>query len=214
MIAAVWEAGYDPTLVAGQLAIDPPEPLDGMDNDGNGVIDDWNGPTYDHQLMPSPAPRHPPSPELASRLGLQFALEKGQLDLRYGVDTAGNTDESDESAGATPQTLVYPNLISIGATGSAGNAAAFSTYGEGVRLYALGDGNAVVAPGGQVMRTLGTSFAAPTVARAAAAMLAVNPDLTPAEVIEGLTSTARGEGAIDLPLLDAGAAVRWARARR
>jgi subtilisin family serine protease len=365
VIAAVWEGGYDPDLFAGQLAIDPAEPLDGRDNDGNGVTDDWNGPTFDMYFRPTRDPVHRPSPELAARIGLQFALEKGLLDIGYGEDSpearfvaqrsreadvveqvedvrvsrefngwahgtwvasliadgapfvrlytvtsfpgivdpdpvplteedtdrwaeslpgigarlrganvrvvnmswimtadniardflltgqesdpvrageraaaiharlteaisglirdcpdilfvaaAGNTDQTEESARATPQTLVHPNLLVVGGTGVTGNPTAFSTYGDNVRLYALAEGNRVRAPGGQVMRASGTSFAAPTVVRAAAAMLAVNPELMPAEIIEGLTATARGEGAIDLPLLDAGAAVRWARARR
>lgn len=364
VVAAVWEAGYDPDLFASQLAIDPAEPLDGRDNDGNGVIDDWNGPTFDMHFRPTRDPVHLPSPELASRIGLQFALEKGLLDLNFGEDSpearfvaqrsrdadvreqvedvrvsreffglvhgtwvagliadgapfvrlytvtsfpgvvdpdpvalteedtarwaaslpaigarlrganvrlvnmswvmtadgiardmlasgvesdparaaergsavhaqlteaisalirdcpdilfvaaAGNTDQSEESARATPQTLVYPNLLVVGGTGITGNPTAFSTYGENVRLYALAEGNRVRAPGGQVMRASGTSFAAPIVVRAAAAMLGVNPELTPTDLIEGLTFTARGENSVDLPLLDAGAALRWARAQ-
>lgn len=363
VIAAVWEGGYDPTLFPGQLAFDPAEPLDGVDNDGNGVVDDWNGPTYDMWFRPNSSPYHTPSPELTARMGLQFALEKGLLDLGYGDDTpearfyaqraqqagaaeqiadvratsewggwvhgtwvasliadqapfvrlytvtsfpgndhpdplqqteveaerwaaslpsiaarmrgagvrivnmswggsadgnardllrsgaetdpvraaergavidqivrdaveavirdspdilfvaaAGNTDQTEEGSRSTPQTLVYPNLVIVGGVGTAGNATAFSTYGAGVRLYALAEGNVVRAPGGQVMRASGTSFAAPTAVRAAAAMLAVNPGLTPVQVIEGLLATAHGEGASTLPLLDEGAAVRWARA--
>jgi len=362
VVAAVWEAGYDPSLFPGQLARDPAEPLDGIDNDGNGVIDDWNGPTYDMHFRPTQAAFHTPSPELARRLGLQFALEKGLLDLGYGDDTAearfvaqrsreadaaeqiedvrasaewggwshgtwvasligdtapfvrlytvtsfpgndhpdpvrqeeadverwaaslpaiaarmrgagvrivnmswggsadgnasdllrsgaetdpvkaaqrgavidrilrdavsavirdcpdilfvaaaGNTDQTEEGSRSTPQTLVYPNLLVVGGTGKAGNATAFSTFGAGVKLYALAEGNEVRAPGGQIMRASGTSFAAPTTVRAAASMLAVNPDLTPVQLIEGLLATAHGEGAATLPLLDAGAAVRWAR---
>lgn len=364
VIAAVWEGGYDPALFPGQLAFDPAEPLDGVDNDGNGVVDDWNGPTYDMWFRPSPSPYHTPSPELTARMGLQFALEKGLLDLGYGDDTpearfyaqraqeagaaeqiadvrataewsgwvhgtwvasliadqapfvrlytmtsfpgndhpdpvqqteveaerwaaslpsvaarmrgagvrivnmswggsadgnardllrsgaetdpvraaergavidrivrdaveavirdspdilfvaaAGNTDQTEEGSRSTPQTLVYPNLVIVGGVGAAGNATAFSTYGAGVRLYALAEGNEVRAPGGQIMRASGTSFAAPTTVRAAAGMLAVNPGLTPAQVIEGLLATAHGEGASTLPLLDEGAAVRWARTR-
>ncbi len=365
VVAAVWEAGYDPTLFSGRLAFDPAEPIDGRDNDGNGVIDDWNGPTYDMYLRPGPAAMHPPSPELAARLGLQTALEKGLLDLRYGDDTpearfaaersrdadlaeqiadvrtsaewsgwvhgtwvaslisdtapfvrlytitnfmvddhpdpvrvneadmqrwadtlpavgarlrgagvrivnmswggdadgiardllrsgeetdpvraaeraavmhqlfrdavsalirdcpdvlfvaaAGNSDRTAEQAQSTPQTLDHPNLLVVGGANASGGVTAFSTYGDEVRLYALAEGNQVRVPGGQIMRASGTSFAAPTAVRAAASMLAVNPDLTLVQVIEGLIATAHGEAAVDLPLLDIGAAVRWARARR
>lgn len=40
VVVAVWDGGYDPALFPGQLATDQSEPLDGRDNDGNGVVDD------------------------------------------------------------------------------------------------------------------------------------------------------------------------------
>jgi serine protease AprX len=64
------------------------------------------------------------------------------------------------------------------------------------------------------MTASGTSFASPLTVRAAAAMLAANPGLTPAQVIEGLTATARPAAGTDLPLLDPRGALRWAEARR
>lgn len=362
---AIWESGYDPSLFEAQQAIDPAEPLDGRDNDGNGVVDDAFGPTFDTLMRPTRDRMLLPSPEFAARLGLQTALEKGLSDLGYGDDTpearfvaqrsreaaaaeqiadvrvatewnnwahgtwvasliadgapfvrlyavnvlpfndnpdpvpfveedaermaallpgvasrlrgagvrvvnmswgstadewashlletgremdpekatergraiariirdgvdalirdspdilfvagAGNSDQSDASQAATPQTLDRPNLLTVGGAGRSGNATAFTTYGTSIRLYALAEGNVVRAPGGQVMRRSGTSFAGPLAARAAAAMLAANPELTPVQVIEGLVGTARGEAASTLPLLDTGAAVRWAQARR
>jgi subtilisin family serine protease len=84
---AIWDSGYDPALFGGQLAIDPAEPLDGRDNDGNGVVDDWNGPTYGYRLEPIAAPLPPPSRELAPQLAFQMALQKGTSDLRFGYDT-------------------------------------------------------------------------------------------------------------------------------
>ena len=84
---AVWESGFDPNLFPGQLAIDPAEPLDGVDNDDNGVIDDAFGPTFDAMVRPTQQRLPPPSPEFAARLGLQIAIEKGLSDLAYGDDT-------------------------------------------------------------------------------------------------------------------------------
>lgn len=365
VIVTVWEAGFDTTLFAGRMAADPAEPLDGLDNDGNGVVDDVWGPTFGFDLEPSHAPLPVPSPTLASRLGLQMALEKGLQDLRFGLDTpearfaavrsqqasqqeqtldvaasgewfswahgtwvagliadgapwtrlsllnlypfgnqdrptrfeeadaeqfarrlrdaaprlrgagvrvvniswglnadglaqrllitgaetdparaaergrtitatmrdafdglmaacpdilfvaaAGNTDQSTDIAGSIPQTLDRPNLLVVGATGRSGHPTTFTSYGAGVRLYALGEAVQVRAPGGQIMTASGTSFASPLTARAAAAMLSANPALTPAQVIEGLTATARPAEGADLPLLDAHAALTWAEARR
>lgn len=362
---AVWESGFDPSLFTAQIAIDPAEPLDGVDNDGNGVIDDAFGPTFDRRVQPTQERMLLPSPEFAARFGLQNAIEKGLSDLRFGEDTpearfaarrsrdagveeqladvrvsqewdvwshatwvasliadpapfvrlyafnilpfgvdpdpvrfeeedaarmaallpaaaarmrasgvrvvnmswgstaddwaehlrttgvetdperavargaaiaetvgaavagvirdspdilfvagAGNSDQSDDSQAAIPQTLDLPNVLVVGGAGTAGNATAFTTYGGRVRLFALAEGNIVRGPGGQVLRRSGTSFAGPIAARAAASMLAVNPTLTSAEVVEGLLATVQPAGDGALPLLDAGAAVRWARARR
>jgi hypothetical protein len=363
VVVTVWEAGFDTTLFGGRMAADPAEPLDGLDNDGNGIIDDIWGPTFDYGLQPSDAPLPVLSTTLASRLGLQTALEKGQQDLRFGLDTAearfvaarsqqaseqeqtldvvvsgewfgwahgtwvagliadgapwtrlsllnlypfhqdrptaleeadaerfarrlqdaaarlrganvrivniswglnadavaqlllvsgaetdperarergqaiaatmrdafdglmaacpdilfvaaaGNTDQTTDIAGSIPQTLDRPNLLVVGAAGRSGQPTAFTSYGGGVRLYALGEGVSVRAPGGQTMPASGTSFASPLTARAAAAMLSANPALTPAQVIEGLTTTARPAEGADLPLLDSRAALRWAEAR-
>jgi subtilisin family serine protease len=130
------------------------------------------------------------------------------------VAAAGNTDQTTDIAETIPQTLDSPNLLVVGATGRSGQPTAFTSYGEGVRLYALGEAVQVRAPGGQIMTASGTSFASPLTARAAAAMLAANPALTPAQVIEGLTATARPAADADLPLLDPRGALRWAEARR
>lgn len=87
VVVAVWDSGFDTTLFPGQLAHDPAEPLDGRDNDGNGVADDWNGPTYDAGLMPRTSSIMLPTKFLQSRMAAQMAFDKGQLDLRYGFDT-------------------------------------------------------------------------------------------------------------------------------
>jgi subtilisin family serine protease len=84
---AVWDSGFDETLFPGQLAQDPAEPLDGIDNDGNGVIDDTNGPTYDTALKPRAGAIMQPTQWLRTRLGSTVALAKGELDLNYGLDT-------------------------------------------------------------------------------------------------------------------------------
>lgn len=361
---AVWDGGYDPALFGGQLAIDPSEPLDGQDNDGNGVIDDWNGPTYDYSLRPISTPYPPPSPELAPQLAFQMALSKGLLDMQYGAATAeadlfgrrsreagpadqlndtllyeevgirshgtqvaseiadgapfvrlynlsaiyccngpissqeleagmgrwakavaavgprlrranvrvinlswsltkadilagltqagsgmtesaaakradalfkeadnglrdlvkacpdilfvvgaGNSNQDDEIFAATPQSIVAPNVLIVGAAGTNGRPTSFTTFGDGVGIYAWGEAVPVRTPGGTKMRNSGTSMAAPLVSRAAASMLAANPNLNPAQLVEGLKATATlGEGGIRL--LHPADAISWAKARK
>jgi hypothetical protein len=48
---AVWDTGLDYTLFAAHLAADPAEPLDGRDNDGNGVVDDVHARLTPTQLI-------------------------------------------------------------------------------------------------------------------------------------------------------------------
>ncbi|MGL5837543.1 MAG: S8 family serine peptidase [Sphingorhabdus sp.] len=338
---AIWEAGFDATAFAGQLAFDPAEPLDGRDNDGNGIVDDAFGPTFDPYLRPTARTNQPMTNALAKRLPLQLALMKGELDLGYGDDTpearlfaqrsreatpaeqiedaltyqevrglshatwvssiiadnapfvrlynlqavpfgddpepvpldeasmarweavllaavsrareagvrivnmswgsnadevaqklrargletdpekartraaaiqrrvvallekvfraspdmlfiasAGNSNQSDHILAAAPSDMREPNLLIVGATGISGKPTTFTTFGNNVRLYALGEGNAIRGLGGMRMRASGTSFAAPETVRAAANMLAANPKLTTTQLINGLVSTA------------------------
>jgi subtilisin family serine protease len=129
------------------------------------------------------------------------------------VAGAGNSDQPAEVARYIPQTLGVPNLLVVGGTGSGGRPTGFTTFGEGVAIYGPAEGIAVRGLGGLRMRSSGTSFSGPYVARIAASMLAVAPGLKPAALVAGLKETATaGEGGIRLA--DAGAAVRWAAARR
>lgn len=87
VVVAIWDSGFDPDIFPGQLAIDPSEPVDGRDNDGDGIVDDWNGPTYDAHMRPDASPLKRASNELSSQLGFQMALYKGTTDLMSGLDT-------------------------------------------------------------------------------------------------------------------------------
>lgn len=359
---AIWDTGFDTDLFGGQMAVDPAEPLDGRDNDGNGVIDDIHGPTFGPMMEPSPYSVQPPSALLAPQLDFQRVLFKGQSDLNYGLDTpearimarrareadvvaqeqdydaskeigdrshgtfvasqvldgapwvrlfalrmlpggyfpkqvpttekelealivqlpntvrrmrgagvrvvnmswvavkasmartliesgaetdperaqvraaamyerlnvalsemirsapdilfvaaAGNSNQSDESYAALPQMIDAPNILVVGAVSRSGTPAAFTTFGKKVQIYAPGDAVRGRWPGGGMLLGSGTSYAAPSITRAAAAMLAVNPKLTPGEVIQGLRATATA-GEDGVQLVHPAHAVDWARA--
>lgn len=361
VVVAVWDSGIDQTIFPGQLAADPSEPIDGIDNDGDGIIDDWNGPTFDQHMRPDPSPMKRASTALAEQLAFQGALYKGTADIQYGLDTAearlfaargreapaadqeldavlweemgsrshgtavaseiadgngfvrlfsvsaqpwgndprevvvdeamnnrwvaavgqlaakfhaarvrvvnmswgytvdeiadklmryggvtdqaqatarakamwtkadaamrrllaacpdilfvnsaGNSNQTDEIFASTPQTTSAPNLLVVGATGTSGLPTSFTTYGSGVKLYAWGQAVPLRVPGGMRMRMSGTSMAAPLVTRAAAQMLAANPRLTPTQLIEGLMASATADQP-GMKLLHPAAALEWAR---
>jgi len=362
VVVAIWDSGIDTSLFPGQLAADPAEPIDGRDNDGNGLIDDWNGPTFDWQGDPTLSPVKPLSKELAPQLAYQLTLVKGNHDLGAGLDTpearvfvdrarngstedqaldallweevggrshgtgvaseiadgapyvrlfntngepwgndprpividearndrfvayvrtlgarfrsagvrlvnmswsytvdevedlllrhggetdrtrarvratamrakadaalrnliavcpgtlfvaaAGNSNQSDDILAGTPQTIRAPNLIVVGATSTSGTPTGFTTYGKDVGIYAWGQDVPLRVPGGMIDHWQGTSMAAPLVVRAAAQMLALNPKLTPAQLIVGLRASATTDPA-GLKLLHPANAVAWAKA--
>jgi len=125
---------------------------------------------------------------------------------------AGNSDQPAEIFQAMPQSIVAPNVLVVGATGTGGRPTSFTTFGRNVDLYALGEAVALRWPGGMRARSSGTSEAAPMVARAAAGMFAVKPSLKVADVVRGLKVTATsGDGGIKL--LQTAAAIRWAKVR-
>ncbi len=129
-------------------------------------------------------------PDPVIQTAIQHAQSKGILV----VAAAGNMALS-EGFDPTPGDLAfnnppsypaaYPGVLAVGATGPDGIRAAYSDTGSYVAMMAPGgsaDGVAadefpVLTPGGGTGNTLGTSFAAPQVAAAAALILSVNPAL-------------------------------------
>lgn len=115
-------------------------------------------------------------------------------------------------------------VISVGATDATGRRASFSNFGTDVALSAPGvnilstANDGTTTPGADTYGTAnGTSFATPQVAGVAALMLAVNGNLTPAQIQQKLQGGARAAilptstSCTALPagsgILDAGAAV-------
>ncbi|MGW9404864.1 S8 family peptidase, partial [Arthrobacter sp. NPDC055585] len=123
---------------------------------------------------------------------------------RNAVVVASAMNDSRPVADATPANC--EGVIAVGATGPDGRWAYYSNYGPGVDIMAPG-GNMRLGEQAGVLSTLnfgqtdpalesyafyqGTSMAAPHVAGAAALMLAVSPNLSPAQVEARLKETAR-----------------------
>lgn len=125
-----------------------------------------------------------------------FAAIQGAPDILF-VTIAGNNNVDNAFEECMPSSFVLPNLIVTGAVDQAGEPTGFTSYGDNVAVDANGYAVLSVVPGGATVRDSGTSMAAPQVTNLAAKLLAVNPKLTPPEVItlirEGATTSADGK---------------------
>jgi subtilisin family serine protease len=106
------------------------------------------------------------------------------------VAAAGNANADSTFAEAIPADIVLPNLLTVGAVDLAGDEASFTSYGPTVKAHANGYQVDSVIPGGEHVAESGTSMASPQVAGLAAKIFAVNPKLTPPQVIDIIVSTA------------------------
>ena len=103
---------------------------------------------------------------------------------------SGNEDNDIDFNEYVPAGLRLPNLLTVGAVDHRDRFTSFTSTGEGVELYANGYRIESLVPGGQRVRFSGTSMAAPQVANLAAKLLALDPSLSPAEVIERIRANA------------------------
>ena len=106
------------------------------------------------------------------------------------VTASGNSNNDASFAEFIPAGIVLPNLITVGAVDKAGDEAPFTSYGPTVKVHANGYQVESFLPGGDRVALSGTSMASPQVANLAAKMLAVNPSLKPARLIEIIVATA------------------------
>ena len=78
----------------------------------------------------------------------------------------------------------------VAAVDQAGDPTSFTSGGDNVVIYANGFEVESYVPGGGRMAASGTSMASPNALNLAAKLFALNPDLTPAEVIDLMTEGA------------------------
>jgi len=100
------------------------------------------------------------------------------------VTAAGNSDSSVGFIQDVPASLRLPNLIAVGAVNQAGDETSFTSHGETVLVHANGYNVESVVPGGSKLKLSGTSMAAPNVVNLAAKLFAIDPSLTPEQVIK------------------------------
>lgn len=141
------------------------------------------------------------------------AAFKSAPDILF-VAAAGNSNENSTFAEAIPADIVLPNLLTVGAVDKAGDEASFTSYGPTVKVHANGYQVESYLPGGDRVALSGTSMASPQVTGLAAKMLAVNPKLTPPEVIAIIVRTSEASADGRRHLIDPRKAVAAAQAGR
>ena len=99
------------------------------------------------------------------------------------VPSAGNSDSDVEFNKVIPSSIDLPNVLVVGAVDQAGDETGFTSYGRNVRVHANGFEVESPVPGGRLMKFSGTSMSSPNVTNLAAKLLAIDPSLTPVEVI-------------------------------
>jgi subtilisin family serine protease len=100
------------------------------------------------------------------------------------ICAAGNSDSNASFLRDVPAGLRLPNLIAVGAVNQAGEETLFTSYGPTVIVDADGYQVESYVPGGAKMKLSGTSMASPNVVNLAAKLFALDPSLTPAQVID------------------------------
>jgi subtilisin family serine protease len=126
-----------------------------------------------------------------------FDIQKASLTQAFAsapdilfVTAAGNSNDDPSFTESVPSGIVLPNLLTVGAVDSAGEEASFTSYGPTVKVHADGYQVESYLPGGRKVALSGTSMASPEVTNLAGKLLAVNPKLTPVELIRIISGTA------------------------
>lgn len=120
--------------------------------------------------------------------GLRDALASAP-DILF-ITAAGNDDNDVEFDEVIPSNFDLPNLITVAAVDQAGDPTSFTSTGRNVVIYANGYEVDSFVPGGGRMKASGTSMASPNALNLAAKLFALDPELTPARVIELMKSGA------------------------
>lgn len=99
------------------------------------------------------------------------------------VNAAGNDNDDVAFEDYYPTAFDLPNLLVVGAVDRAGDVTSFTSFGTTVDVYANGYEVESYLPGGDRLPASGTSASSPNAANLAAKLFALDPSLTPPEVI-------------------------------
>lgn len=85
---AIWDTGLDPALFPGRLHTNAADPVNGVDDDRNGHVDDLHGIAFDGEARRSSGPLRRLLPNQAARQDELTRLFQGSADLAAGVASA------------------------------------------------------------------------------------------------------------------------------
>jgi len=111
-----------------------------------------------------------------------FTAMKGAPGILF-VNAAGNDNDNVSFEDYYPASFELPNLLVVGAVDKAGDVTSFTSFGPTVDVYANGYEVESYLPGGERLAASGTSASSPNLANLAAKLFAVEPSLSPADVI-------------------------------
>ncbi len=106
------------------------------------------------------------------------------------VNAAGNDNDNVSFEDYYPASFDLSNLLVVGAVDKAGDVTSFTSFGPTVDVYGNGYEVESYLPGGERLAASGTSASSPNAANLAAKLLAIDPSLTPPEVIALIKSGA------------------------
>lgn len=106
------------------------------------------------------------------------------------ISAAGNSDSDVQFDEIIPSNFELPNLMIVAAVDQAGDTTSFTSTGDNVVIYANGFEVDSYVPGGSRMKASGTSMASPNALNLAAKLFALDPDLSPTDVINLITEGA------------------------
>lgn len=114
--------------------------------------------------------------------GLLAAL-KSAPDILF-VVSAGNSNDDVNFDEVIPSSFDLPNMVTVGAVDQAGDETSFTSFGKNITAYADGFQVESPIPGGTRLKLSGTSMSSPEFTNLAAKLFALNPKLTPADVVQ------------------------------
>ena len=111
-----------------------------------------------------------------------YEAMKNAPDILF-VNAAGNENDNVVFEDYYPAAFDLANLLVVGAVDRAGDVTSFTSFGPTVDVYANGYEVESYLPGGDRLAASGTSAASPNAVNLAAKLLALDPALTPSEII-------------------------------